>query len=45
MAGSKVRRHYLTHEYVVEKREAWRLLGVRLDLILNDTNVVILKTA
>lgn len=26
--GSKVRRHYLRHDYAQEKREAWRQLGV-----------------
>ena len=30
LPGSKVRRHYLLHDYAVEKREAWRLLGERL---------------
>ena len=35
LPGSKVRRHYLHHEYAAEKREAWRLLGERLALILN----------
>jgi integrase len=34
MAGSKVRRHYLHHEYAKEKTEAWRLLGERLGTIL-----------
>lgn len=45
MAGSKVRRHYLTHEYADEKREAWRLLGARLEVILNSANVAFLKSA
>lgn len=40
MAGSKVRRHYMQHEYAEEKREAWRLLGERLDIILNHANVL-----
>lgn len=30
LPGSKVRRHYLLHDYAEEKREAWRLLGERL---------------
>ncbi len=30
LPGSKVRRHYLLHDYAAEKREAWRLLGERL---------------
>lgn len=34
LPGSKVRRHYLHHDYADEKREAWRLLGDRLSLIL-----------
>jgi integrase len=34
MAGSKVRRHYLHHDYADEKREAWRKLGNRLSSIL-----------
>lgn len=40
LPGSKVRRHYLHHDYAEEKREAWRLLGERLDLILSQSNVV-----
>ena len=34
MAGSKVRRHYLHHDYAEEKAEAWEKLGRRLDEIL-----------
>lgn len=34
MAGSKVRRHYLHHDYADEKRKAWALLGARLSEIL-----------
>lgn len=34
LKGSKVRRHYLHHDYADEKREAWRLLGNRLVEIL-----------
>ena len=35
LPGSKVRRHYLHHDYADEKRDAWRLLGDRLSKILN----------
>ncbi|MET4576757.1 tyrosine-type recombinase/integrase [Ottowia thiooxydans] len=34
LAGSKVRRHYLHHDYAEEKREAWKKLGERIELIL-----------
>ena len=34
LPGSKVRRHYMHHDYADEKREAWRLLGTSLDSIL-----------
>lgn len=34
LGGSKVRRHYLHHDYAKEKTEAWRLLGERIDAIL-----------
>lgn len=37
LAGSKVRRHYLHHDYAEETREAWSLLGDRLSAILNPT--------
>eukprot|EP01034_Spumella_vulgaris_P040737 gene40737-50402_t len=30
LTGSKVRRHYLHHDYATEKREAWHLLGKHL---------------
>jgi integrase len=33
LGGSKVRRHYLHHDYAKEKTEAWRLLGLRLENI------------
>jgi len=36
LAGSKIRRHYLHHNYADEKREAWQALGQRLSLILQD---------
>lgn len=34
LAGSKVRRHYLKHEYATETREAWSRLGIELERIL-----------
>lgn len=34
LGGSKVRRHYLHHDYAKEKTEAWHMLGERLELIL-----------
>ena len=34
LAGSKVRRHYLHHDYAEEKAAAWRLLGAQLSKIL-----------
>ena len=34
LPGSKVRRHYLHHDYASEKRDAWERLGRRLDAIL-----------
>lgn len=34
LGGSKVRRHYLHHDYANEKSEAWKLLGDRLEAIL-----------
>ncbi|WP_458379281.1 tyrosine-type recombinase/integrase [Pseudomonas chlororaphis] len=40
LGGSKVRRHYLHHDYAKEKTEAWRLLGERIDAILAADNVV-----
>lgn len=36
LAGSRVRRHYLHHDYAEEKRTAWAGLGQRLDSILNN---------
>lgn len=38
MGGSKVRRHYLHHEYAIEKTEAWRLLGERLEAIMTTAS-------
>jgi integrase len=45
--GSKVRKHYLHHKYNDEKRDAWRLLGERLDLIIGaaDNVVPLVRTA
>ena len=40
LAGSKVRRAYLHHNYSDETREAWRRLGDRLGAILTLANVV-----
>lgn len=34
LAGGRVRRHYLHHDYREEKTEAWRKLGDRIDAIL-----------
>jgi len=42
----KLRRTYQTYDYADEKREAWRLLGERLSLILNPSaNVVVMRHA
>jgi hypothetical protein len=35
LKGSRVRRHYLTHPYNAEKREAWNRLGSAIDDILD----------
>lgn len=34
LSGSKVRRHYLHHDYATEKREAWHALGTRIEELL-----------
>lgn len=34
LPGSKVRRHYMLHDYADEKRTAWAVLGQRLSVIL-----------
>lgn len=39
LGGSKVRRHYLHHEYAKEKTEAWGLLGERIETILGANNL------
>lgn len=36
LAGSRVRRHYLKHEYNAEKRGAWRLLGAEIEGVLGQ---------
>lgn len=41
---NKMKRIYLRHNYEIEKRDAWRLLGERLDLLARSVdNVVTLK--
>ena len=41
---SRVKRTYQRHSYEAEKREAWRLLGERLDLLdRGESNVVTLE--
>lgn len=40
LPGSKVRRHYMLHDYADEKRRAWNLLGERLMLLTTSYNVV-----
>jgi hypothetical protein len=37
LAGSRVRRHYLHHDYAEEKKRAWNLLGDRLSAVLSLT--------
>lgn len=37
LGGSKVRRHYLHHDYAKEKTEAWHHLGKRLEKILGTS--------
>lgn len=41
LAGSRVRRHYLHHDYAEEKRAAWAKLGERLEAIMNSQGVLI----
>lgn len=36
--GSKVRRHYMHHDYATEKYEAWNLLGKHLEMVLQVTD-------
>ncbi|TFW33602.1 tyrosine-type recombinase/integrase [Massilia horti] len=40
LAGSRVRRAYLHYDYAKEKREAWERLGERIEVLLNDSNVI-----
>lgn len=37
LAGSRVRRHYLYHDYAEEKKRAWNLLGDRPSAVLSST--------
>lgn len=34
LPGSKVRRHYMLHDYAVEKRAAWVALGAKLEALI-----------
>jgi len=46
LAGGRVRRHYLHHDYREEKTEAWRKLGDRIDAILaGGADIVELRRA
>lgn len=45
LGGSKVRRHYLHHDYAKEKTDAWRLLGEHIEATLNTDNVVPIRGA
>lgn len=46
LAGSRVRRHYLKHNYEAEKREAWEKLGDWLDAVLaGGADIVELRRA
>lgn len=40
LAGSKVRRAYLHHDYQREMADAWNQLGERLEVIIHNSNVV-----
>lgn len=40
LAGSKVRRHYLKHEYAAETREAWSRLCIELERILRTPDTI-----
>jgi len=37
LAGSRVRRHHLHHDYAEEKKRAWNLLGDRFSAVLPST--------
>jgi hypothetical protein len=39
LSGSRVRRHYMKHEYADEKRVAWELLGSEIENILSGSAV------
>lgn len=41
LGGSKVRRHYLHHDYQQEKTLAWKLLGERIEAILTTGTLTI----
>lgn len=41
LPGSKVRRHHLYHDYKEKKRQAWQLLGKRLDAVLSNNDNVL----
>lgn len=46
LPGSKVRRHYLHHDYATEKRDAWSQLGRHLsETLIFDLNVLVEKLA
>lgn len=40
LAGGRVRRAYLHHDYAAEKREAWDCLGERIDILLGNSNII-----
>ncbi|MCU7376103.1 site-specific integrase [Paucibacter sp. O1-1] len=45
LQGSKVRRHYMLHDYAEEKRQAWDKLGKHLDRLLSQKRPYIRKDA
>lgn len=45
MAGSRVRRHYLHHDYAEETSSAWRKLGGELEFVLSGPGTAALKSA
>lgn len=45
LAGGRVRRAYLHHDYAAEKRLAWERLGERLCVLLDQSNVMCTKVA
>ncbi|WP_457325137.1 tyrosine-type recombinase/integrase [Roseateles sp. P5_E11] len=44
LAGGRVRRAYLHHDYALEKREAWAMLGDRIEVVLGDSTVIPLSS-